>query len=220
MKLVGTWWLPDSENFSFTLKHAQNDIWECRTVINSALEYVQRFERAIDIGAWIGDSTDFLAQQFQHVSAFEAHPDVFECCKQNLQTRNINNVELFQYAVSNHHGPVELFTGPSTISGWIDTAEEPLGLYTAQCTVQARTLDSFKFTDIDLIKIDVDSHEGFLLQGAENFFKQNSPVIILEHKLSVQKRQHKNSPNPFDLLDSYGYKVVKSLRIDHVLIKK
>jgi hypothetical protein len=86
--------------------------------------------------------------------------------------------------------------------------------------VQARTLDSFGFADIDLIKIDVDSHEGFLLQGAENFFKQNSPVVILEHKLSVQIRQHKDSPDPFDILDSYGYKVVKSLRIDHVLIKK
>jgi FkbM family methyltransferase len=220
MKLVGTWWLPDSEDFSFTLKVAQDDTWECRDVIGSALEYVQKFDRAIDIGAWVGDSTAFLAQQFQHVTAFEAHPDVFECCEKNLQTRDINNVELLQYAVSNRPGPVELFTGVSTISGWINTVEEPLGLHIDQCTVQARTLDSFGFADIDLIKIDVDSHEGFLLQGAENFFKQNSPVVILEHKLSVQIRQHKDSPDPFDILDSYGYKVVKSLRIDHVLIKK
>ena len=75
-----------------------------------------------------------------------------------------------------------------------------------QTKVQCLYLDSYHFEDIDFIKIDCDSHEGYVLQGAKQFFKNNSPVVLLEAKVRIHKdRQPDDMPDPFELLRSYGY---------------
>ena len=62
--------------------------------------------------------------------------------------------------------------------------------------------------DIDFIKIDCYSHEGYLLEGAKKFFENNSPVVLLEAKVRIHKdRQPDDMPDPFELLESYGYEL-------------
>ena len=82
-------------------------------------------------------------------------------------------------------------------------------------------LDKFNFIDIDFIKIDVDSHEGFLLQGATTFFKNNSPVVLIENKQRVHLgRQPQNMPNVNDLLNSLGYTMIEKVaKADFIYIK-
>lgn len=47
-------------------------------------------------------------------------------------------------------------------------------------TVQLRTLDSYGFTDVDIIKIDVEGHEFDVVLGAEQTILKYLPVVQLE----------------------------------------
>ena len=47
-------------------------------------------------------------------------------------------------------------------------------------TVQLRTLDSYGFTDVDIIKVDVEGHEFDVVQGAEQTILKYRPVVQLE----------------------------------------
>ena len=46
--------------------------------------------------------------------------------------------------------------------------------------VKTKTLDSYEFTQVDFIKIDVESFELKVLQGAENTIRKHKPVMYIE----------------------------------------
>jgi len=219
MKLVGNWVLPDYETFPEVITRVENESWSCIEPIEKALKYVKKYDNAIDIGTWIGDSVKVIAEKFKNVYAFEARSDVYNCCVNNLQRQNITNVKLENYALSNTDGKKILLNGPSTFSGWINTRDdEPKHHFKAE--VEARTLDSFNLQDIDFIKIDVDSHEGYLLQGSKKFFETNNPVIVMEHKLKTIKRQNTDMPDAVEFLESIGYKKVEqATKIDIIFVR-
>jgi len=213
MKKVKNWWIPDTENDQEVINRIQNEIWTCREPLDKCFTYTKNFNTAIDVGAWIGDSTELISQRFKKVIAFEPNPMVYECCEKNLKNKNISNVTLHKLAISNKQGTVPFRFPKSTLSAWIDTLDEQH----ADIFVDSVTLDSFNFSNIDFIKIDVDSHEGFLLQGATKFFETNNPLVMIEHKPKVLKRQRADMPNALDIMQSYGYKLVEQASaIDYI----
>ena len=206
MKKNGNWWCVDSVGLAGDFMRLEN--FSCIQPINEAVKYCKQFRNAIDAGTWIGDSTVQMAPMFDRVIGFEPHPLVFVCCEKNLKDRDITNVEMYNYALSNENKLMNLYNGKSTFSGWISEKEEAPELVTVHNEQQVQTivLDSYHFEDIDFIKLDCDSHEGYILAGAENFFKTNSPVVLIENKLRILKdRQPADMPNAIELLESYGY---------------
>jgi len=219
MKLVGSWWIPDQDNHPAVLAAANADTWPCYDVLDLAMPYVQKFELAIDVGAWIGDSTAWLAKKFNHVEVFEPNLTVCECTRANLHS--IDNYQLHACALSDQNGSGKFYNQSGTMSGWTSSKIYDFDLHPYiqhSSSVVCRTLDSFEFTGVDFLKIDVDSHEAYLLLGAREFFKLNRPVVLLEHKLKAQSRQIDDSPDPLQIMQSYGYKIVEHDRIDYVLV--
>ena len=206
MKKNGNWWCVDSVGLAGDFMRLEN--FSCIQPINEAVKYCKQFRNAIDAGTWIGDSTVQMAPMFDRVIGFEPHPLVFVCCEKNLKDRDITNVEMYNYALSNENKLMNLYNGKSTFSGWVSEKEEVPELVTVHNEQQVQTivLDSYHFEDIDFIKLDCDSHEGYILAGAEQFFKTNSPVVLIENKLRIlTDRQPADMPNAIELLESYGY---------------
>lgn len=218
MKQLNGWFIPEYDSPE-KLKMVLDNKFQCEDGLNRAFEYVKNFNNAIDVGAWIGDSTVAIAQKFKNVEVFEPVDEVAECCMQNLNLRKINNVKLHKIGLSNKTGQQTLVNKGKSFSGWISTIDSTDFKKTK--TVNTDLLDNFNFSNIDFIKIDVDSHEGFLLQGALNFFKNNNPVIMIESKLKDQQRfQNSSMPEPLTLLESLGYKIKeKSGKADFILIR-
>jgi FkbM family methyltransferase len=220
MKQLGNWFIPDSDNPE-KLKMVLADSFQCEEGLLSAFKFVKSFNTAIDVGSWIGDSTVLIANKFKNVKVFEPNISVLDCCKENLKTRNISNCEFYNVGLSNITGKQLLLNKAKTFSGWISTVE--LSSKDASKTLEVNTskLDDFNFKDIDFIKIDVDSHEGFLLEGAINFFKTNNPVIMIESKIRDQQRyQNKNMPAPLQLLKNFGYTIKeKHGKADYILTR-
>ena len=101
MKKNGNWWCVDSVGLAGDFMRLEN--FSCIQPINEAVKYCKQFRNAIDAGTWIGDSTVQMAPMFDRVIGFEPHPLVFVCCEKNLKDRDITNVEMYNYALSNEN---------------------------------------------------------------------------------------------------------------------
>lgn len=218
MKELNGWFISEYDNPD-KLKMILNNQFQCEVGLNQAFKYVKKFDKAIDVGAWIGDSTVIMAKKFKQVEVFEPVDQIAECCIKNLTVRNINNFNLHKIGLSNIKGQQLLINKGKSFSGWISTVKTVTSKKST--IVNTDLLDSYNFTDIDFIKIDVDSHEGFLLKGALNFFEKNNPVIMIESKLKdQQKYQDPSMPEPLTFLEKLGFKMrEKSGKADYILTR-
>ena len=128
-----------------------------------------------------------LAERFKEVYAFEPVPKHIECWKQNMLQWKDTSI-LYEVALGHKNGtidiqvPVEENTGMAAIvqpqlvqtSGWDDLNNFP------KIEVETRTLDSYEFDQVDFIKIDVESFEHKVLQGAENTIRKLKPIMYIE----------------------------------------
>jgi FkbM family methyltransferase len=217
----GNWWAP-KDTVGRAADYMRDENFSCIHPINVAVEHCTKFTNAIDVGTWIGDSTIHMAGLFENVIGFEPHPMVYICCEKNLKQRDITNAEVYNYALSNENKLMTLYNGKSTFSGWVSDKEDlPTQIRVHdQQQVQTIVLDSYHFTDIDFIKIDCDSHEGFVVAGAEEFFKTNMPVVLIENKRKIHKdRQPDSMPDAIELLKSWGYYIkARPAKADYLLL--
>lgn len=218
---INGWYVPqeDAALFERGLSRAIHDVQSSN--MNHALTYVKKFENAIDIGTWIGDTLYPLSKFFTNVIGFEANREVFQCCEANIKEHKLDNCKMINCALSNKIGQ-QIFLNQlnQTFSGWIDTLDLSEQPSHNTKIVESKTLDYYGFTDIDFVKIDVDSHEGFLLEGAIDFLQKNSPVIQIEIKHRIHNRQNASMPDPIRLLESLNYRLVgKVSKADYIFVK-
>jgi FkbM family methyltransferase len=102
-----------------------------------------------------------------------------------LRSRLARNVELHDVALSRTAG-VAAFrvvpdnTGISKIEPRNDLVQGAAASSIQTRQVPVRTLDSFKFERVSMIKIDVEGHEEAVLDGAIETLRRNRPAIIVE----------------------------------------
>ena len=223
MKKIGNWNVPDRDINDGKIKEMCNsEMFQCASALNRAFMYVKNFNTAIDVGTWIGDSTWLIGNNFNNVIGFEASPLVYECCIKNLEEKKMDNCRVSNLGLSNKKDTQYLFNKGKTFSGWISSLDLTKEQKNSGILVETVRLDDFNFQNIDFIKIDVDSHEGFLLDGARKFLKDNSSVILIEIKKTIhQNRQIEGMPDCFQILEELGYVMVEKVaKWDYVFIKK
>ena len=69
-------------------------------------------------------------------------------------------------------------------------------------TVKVKTLDSYDFDDVDLIKIDLEGHEQSVIEGALKVINKNTPLLIIE----IEQRHIRNNINEvFEYINRLNY---------------
>jgi len=138
--------------------------------------------RAVDVGANKGVYTYEMWRQGWTVEAFEPVP---ECADLLIDWASVNvSVNVHQVALSSKSGSSELFV-PLRPDGRLEDALASLERSSALETrrsilVQTRTLDSFNFDDVRIIKIDVEGHERAVMDGARETIRKCAPVLLIE----------------------------------------
>ena len=79
-----------------------------------------------------------------------------------------------------------------------------------------KTLDSFNFTNVDLIKIDVEGYENDILQGALHTIQYNKPVLVIEQQKHEYQDDSKSLP-AVRFLETLGYRVIGQYNKDFIL---
>ena len=174
---------------------------------NNALKHVRDWNACIDIGSNVGQWTRPLVERFERVICFEPNPAFRECFLKNIPE---DQVELFPYGLSNHNHTATQEPNSTHLNDVLgDTAPRP-------GDIECRPLDSFGFTGIDFIKIDVDGFEVPLLEGAMETLRNNNAVINIEMK---RRKRPEICSKAQRILESLGYKQVSRVRSDEVWLK-
>lgn len=217
MRFDDGWYFPDGE--------AHLQVWmsdpKVRMILNgraayqgqkqqAAMALCKNFRAAVDVGAHVGLWSFNLAHQFTMVHAFEPVADHRACFERNvLEEITTPNVALYPFALGAYESFVKIKTEP-TSSG--DSRVDGPG------DIPMRTLDSFDLEDVDLLKIDTEGHELFVLRGAEATLARCKPVVIVEQKRGHAQRYGVGERDAIPFLQSLGYKLVREISGDFILV--
>jgi len=146
---------------------------------------VKKGNIVFDLGANIGWHTlrfSKMVGKEGHVYAFEPDPTTFEVLKKNMELNNIDNVSIFQQAVSDSIGTTTLHIcesqdGSTTI---MDVTKNPN--FTQEAIVNVTTLDTFCQDHgiiPNFIKMDIEGAELKAINGMTNILNSSLDLKII-----------------------------------------
>ncbi|TCN30338.1 FkbM family methyltransferase [Sinorhizobium americanum] len=212
MKEIRGIWFPDGDTH-FVAQLAHNPLVDGRGTYQfrkyqAALPHVSERRHAVDIGAHVGLWSRVMAIDFAKVTAFEPFAEHVACFERNIAA---DHVKLHALALAEKSGELRLApAGGNSGNAAIGDEGE---------AVKARTLDSFRLKDVDLVKIDVEGFEVPVILGGEKTLKRERPAIIVEQKPNGSaERYGRKTLDAVDLLKSWGAEVVFEIGGDFLLV--
>lgn len=184
----------------------------------AAYAYVKRWRRALDVGANVGIFSRDFATRFDEVVAFEPMPRTRECLALNIPS----NVRIEPVAVANKHGVLKMYrtkaSGGSFICNHPKIVTPEISPETKTYEVQVRTIDSFNFDAVDLIKLDIQGAEYVALIGARETILKHRPVIMVEEKPFSDAHAEQIKMTSKLLRKSYGMSAKEKVKTDRIYV--
>lgn len=177
-----------------------NGIYELE-ILNNLIRFLPKNGVVLDIGANIGNHTLFFANYVSKVYSFEPVPETFEILE--LNTRGLDNVEIYNYGLSEYYQEIDLFV-PNDNRGAASHEFNPTSQAQKVVLKKFDEIGLFDDVRIDFIKIDVEGFELSVLKGMYNCLTKFSPFIAFEF-------DRENAPEVIDFLKSQGYKYFLNL---------
>lgn len=215
MKNINGWFLLDNEQDMPMVESAQRAPNDCNykdwhtNFIDDILElYAPDMERrvALDIGGCVGMMAVPFAQQYEQVHTFEINPQIRECLK--LNTEKYPNVTVHDYGLSDKEGPVRFSVLPWSGGSRVSPNGEQV--------FEVKTLDSFEFENVDLIKMDVEGHEYQAMIGASETVRRCKPLIITEIHSRRDRRSYQYRQALFAHMKMLDYELIDVRQADYI----
>ncbi|NNM43354.1 MAG: FkbM family methyltransferase [Chlamydiae bacterium] len=194
----------------------------CELQIKALLQkYCKPGSHVIDVGAHIGIHSMRMARFVGpegKVSSFEPQPKTVRELIMNRRRNGHTNMQIFPVALGNANGSVELSPLLEGNEGGTSIGKGGSGYF-----APLRTLDSFQFSDVSLMKVDVELMEDAFLEGAKNTIIRNKPVILIEimagHDHAVATGEiRQRIDNTIHFLEQLGYVVERIHDCDYIAI--
>lgn len=167
-------------------------------------EHVKKFDTVVTGGTSCGMYARFYSKMFKHVYAFEPDPLSFHCMVNNCQ---FDNVYKLNAAMGHIHGLVGIHRAPP------GGHEMNIGMHqitnTNEFKIPMMTIDSLNLDTCDLIQIDVEGFEQYVIAGARQTIDKYKPVIIAERFSSMECQ---------NFMKEYSYELVNISSLDSIYI--
>lgn len=156
----------------------------------------------IDCGANVGElyMSLLLKEKSCKYVAFEPDPISYSALSRNLKQYEL---ETFELALSNTEGTSEFFLNP-------EGADSSLVYFGSDSSVEVNTkaLDSFKYPQIKLLKIEAEGAELEVLQGSVDTLS-NVEYISVDYGPERGVNSESTSPEIVDFLYTHDFKLIK-----------
>ena len=152
------------------------DAWEPH-VVELLEQYIEPGTVVLEVGAHIGTHTIPIARlvgPWGRVYSFEPQRKIYRELFHNLALNGVTNAVPIRFAVGS--GATRIIEmNPATPGN-----EAGTGVGSGGDRAELRTLDSFGFERVSVIKIDVEHFENAVLDGATDTIRRNRPAIVIE----------------------------------------
>ena len=172
-----------------------------------------KFRRCIDIGSNNACNAVHYAQRFDVVECFEPTPLAIELWRRTVRDCRTQNVNLNTVALAETAGLTQIIChekngGHNHLSHYDKNPRARReNLNRATHDVQTVTLDSYAYSQVDFIKIDVEGYELYVLKGAEKTIAQNRPLLQLEIVANQCYKFNYHAEELIEYLRAKDYKV-------------
>jgi len=144
----------------------------------------------VDIGANTGQHSMFMARYAKQVHAFEPYEPVLEMFRRMVKINDIPNIVIHPVGLGSERATKTFYKPPETnlgsgsfIEGYNqeNTKSEKL-----EIAVGDEELEKAAVERVDLVKIDVEGYEKFVLQGLVRTLSTRRPVVAFEVSVDPQ----------------------------------
>ena len=176
----------------------------------------------VDVGANIGNHSNFFLGLGSTVSAFEPARENFKLLELNCPGAECHNI-----ALSDMETMAELITFPSAmgnsaLAGFQGSKTSRKQPSSSSEIVRTKRLDSFHIPHPTLIKVDVEGSEFSVLKGAQKTLERHKPSLWVEiHNPKIRHSEdwRNRESSVLDWLSSLGYRLVTVLgKVDNILV--
>ena len=165
---------------------------------------------AIDVGCRYGEYTHYLLKHFAQVKCFEPNSAVLHNFNRNIPKEK---VQLWDCGIGEIDEIVDM--SGSLVVNKINAKLRNLAK--TRSGVQICPLDSFNFSNVDFIKIDVEGQELRVLKGGKTTIMKHRPMIVIEQCGADVKWGYGNQINQAGAyLENIGYVNTGRLKSDYV----
>ena len=157
-----------------------------------------------DIGSNIGFYTLLFSKLAKKVKviAFEPALKTYEILLKQISVNGADNIVLNNFALGDKKGSQELYYEDAALAQGTASFFAMSGSQHEK--VQVETIDTLNKTVLpDIIKLDVEGYEEQVFLGGAIFFKENSPVIMVELKF-LDKDTRKRVEG---IIEEFGYSI-------------
>jgi len=202
---VNNFWVPTID--IHIEKWKAGDPFSQNRCLNTFVSYCEsqnkKFKQVLDIGAWVGTWSYAMQKFCKSIIAFEPDSTNFKCLYRNLGP--FNHIICNQNAIGEKNGNVSLTEDNFTQAKRIENN---------QGNIQMFTVDYYNYTDVELIKIDVEGYEMRVLEGAMQTLK--SVKFLMIELNNNTKKYGSNNIQVEKYIESLGFKTLISIWPDKV----
>jgi len=152
--------------------------------------------------------------------AFEPYPPSHQLLIDNLKLNNINNVHVFNMAMSDTTRKMNLNICNSH-NGLHTLGKTPLRFRDiSTIEVECTTLDDMfyhKSIKVDFIKMDTEGYEYYILKGGINTIRTYKPIIQLEWSMINQQQCNTTPDLLLGLFDELNYQKISFVSEDMII---
>jgi FkbM family methyltransferase len=151
---------------------------EWRPISEMVNEHCKSKHTVVQAGGACGMYPRLYAQMFKSVFTFEPDPYNFYCLAQNCQDMKIHKFNAVlgdRHRNITFHQPSESNRGDGTCAVHMTKTNDDIGGNTPMLRI-----DDFVYEKLDLIHLDVEGSEQYVIYGARISIRMHHPLIILE----------------------------------------
>ena len=186
-----------------------NEFYFLKTILKPGMVF-------IDIGAHIGLYTLFASKLVNNngtVLAIEPSERDIKRLRENVILNKSQNIRLMQVAISNSCSRRELLiaedehSGLNTIGAFAYEGVQNQGKQQVRTETLDKVVQKELLNRVDVIKIDVEGHELFVLEGAKETLSKFYPILLVEISDSALVHQGCSSSQVLNFLLQLGYRI-------------
>ena len=175
----------------------------------------------VDVGANIGLTSLLFGELATRVISFEASPSTCRFLERNVAASGLGNIEIINKALGSEDMTSEITFAPNNRSGGFVSNKTKASAGHVVEEIEIRRLDGLSaelsLDKLDFVKIDVEGHEKFVIEGGGKIIARHRPVVVLElNHWCLNAFQRITVPDFFDFLRA-TFPIVLAIQDDHYL---